>query len=432
MQTDFIMEYDPKQVLVDLIDPITQKLKSEYVCIPYMITFPLSVPVNVPPLNQPDPQYITTILQSTLTNNGFLQYNIIENSQPNIITINNETLIANKYSYYYDITAQINKAGNDNVDLRFMAINPFSLLASNMNDIYGNETQFSNIKDGQEIKATVTGEYQLFFIYYPTSNFDITITINKSNNPVPVMVCNKTCCLKSPEDKIVPKSSCRCFELNGTGYIKVLNANYNSRNHKYIDVPVYITRYTNDYKNRYLYPEFNYLRDLFYNITLANSLPPPFITSPSLSSAISTTANNNDPISLNCGIIPDSYWVHYDNIPANNIVTVVASITGNFYDYIKQLLSPGTASYLYSWNDSIAILSSTGVAPTFSFYDFRDGSFSLRETFKMSEISHGKYGLIHGNVVHNDPFPNVKFRFTNTENVTIISDPRFTITVEKI
>lgn len=42
-----------------------------------------------------------------------------------------------------------------------MAQNPFSLLASNMNDVYGNETSY-NVSNGQQIQFTVTGEYQFF------------------------------------------------------------------------------------------------------------------------------------------------------------------------------------------------------------------------------------------------------------------------------
>src|SRR5436190_2612412 len=191
-QTSFPVEYDFKRAKLDLIDEETGKIKTKYKCLPLMITLPLTTHLDpIGPPNQPDPIYRKTILKSINNRDGWLNFIPLENTQPNIIEIESNTLYFTKFSYNYDITVKIINKGSDNVDLRFMAQNPFSLLASNMNDINLDETVFSNLHNGQKIKFTVIGEYQFFYVNYPTTNFDINITITVSDRKTQVFICKR-------------------------------------------------------------------------------------------------------------------------------------------------------------------------------------------------------------------------------------------------
>ena len=224
-QTTFTVEYDFKQLQLELIDPVTGKFKEQYTCLLYMITTNLSQPLPLigPPL-QPDPLYDVTKLTSNSSTNGWLNFNIITNQQPNIITVQGQTLDINKYDYNYDVILDVNRI-SENVSLRFMATNPFTdpPRATNMNDIYGRETTYTNLRVGQRIQFTITGEYQYFFINYPSKDFDFTITIQKSNVKTPIYICNKnimTCnkCNRCERKKV---KKCTCFEVKGRGYLKV-------------------------------------------------------------------------------------------------------------------------------------------------------------------------------------------------------------------
>lgn len=260
-QTSFPVEYDFKCAKLDLVDKDTGKIKNKYKCLPLMITLPLSKPLDPLGLpNQSDSLYKQTILKSTNSTNGWMNFIPFKNIQPNIITILPNTLLINNFRYNYDITVKIINKGNDNVDLRFMAQNPFSLLASNMNDINLDETVFSNVYDGQKIKFTVTGEYQFFYVNYPTTNFNINIIITVSDRKTPIFICDK---------KFNKCQKCTCFDIKGNGYIRL------KKKDEFIYVPVYTTRIIGNTITQYLYPEFGYLRDLFYNITLLNSLDLP-------------------------------------------------------------------------------------------------------------------------------------------------------------
>jgi hypothetical protein len=268
----FIVEYDFKQIKLDLVDKNAGMIKDKYKCLLYMITLPLSQPIN--PLSdpvQPIPLYNKTILKSTSSTDGWLNYDIVENNQTNIITIIDTTLFINKFSYNYDITANINKIGDDNVALRFMSLNPFTdpPRATNMNDLNLDETSFSNLKSGQKIKFTIQGMYQRFFINYPTTNFEIEIIIEKSKIPTPVYICGV-----GIKDNSCGKfrNNCKCFTIDGNGYVKIKKCDH------YVNVPVYVTRITQSFITKYLYPEFNYIRDLLFEVTLDNSLIPPEIT----------------------------------------------------------------------------------------------------------------------------------------------------------
>ena len=335
-QEKFIVEYDFKRAKLDLINRNTGKIKDKYKCLPLMITLPLSRPLDqVGPPNQPDPSYKQTIVKSTSTRDGWLNFIPLENEQPNIITIEPNTLYINKYSYNYDIIVDVIKKGNDDVDLRFMAQNPFSLLASNMNDLNLDETVFNNIHNGQKIKFTIMGEYQFFYINYPTNNFDLNIAINVSNSKTPIFICNKK------------SQNCTCFDIKGNGYIKIKSKG------EFVYVPVYKTIIMGNIITKYLYPEFGHLRDLFYNITLSNSLttPVPILENLALNNPIIkvlTTTVINCRITNVVGFCPVRLWGSYEQ-RSGDLVQLSNSIAGCANDQIYETKS---AKYRYSWGNT--------------------------------------------------------------------------------
>ena len=363
----FTVEYDFKQLQLELIDPVTGKFKEQYNCLLYMITTNLSQPLPLvgPPL-QPDPLYNITRLTSNSSTNGWINYNIIDNKQPNIITIQDNILIINKFDYNYDIILNVNRI-SENVDLRFMATNPFTdpPRATNMNDIYGTETVYSNLRVGQRIKFTITGEYQYFFINYPSNNFDFTITIQKSNIETPIYVCDKNnikACNKCNKYERKKVKKCRCFEIDGRGYLKVSNGG------NCVNVPVYNTRDTQSSRVKYLYPEFGYMRDLFFNVTVANSLELPFIIESSGTNSLSSKIISpilkpilkiNATTTLTVTLRND-YLVTYEKRGGAPIVDLASATLGSEFIrncYIREEIING--SYKYSWegvHDIINIL----------------------------------------------------------------------------
>jgi len=352
LQTSFPVEYDFKRAKLDLIDKKTGKIKNKYKCLPLMITVLLSKPLNpLGPPNQSDKLYKQTIVKSISSTDSWLNFIPLENKQPNIITIEPNTLFINNFSYNYDIIVDVINKGKDNVDLRFMAENPFSLLASNMNDLNLDETIFSNIHNGQRIKFTITGEYQFFYVNYPTTNFDLNITIIISNTKTPVFICNDKC------------QNCTCFDIKGNGYIKLKNKG------EFIYVPVYITRVIGNSINKYLYPEFDYLRDLFNNITLANSLTPPSLTLQNLISdnpiiKFLTTTVINCIIGNEVEPCSNTYWGLYV-ITSGDLVKVSAS-KSEIVSHCpsNQIYEQNTSKYRYSWGNT-PVLATSQKTPDF-------------------------------------------------------------------
>jgi hypothetical protein len=202
-----------------------------------------------------------------------------------------------------------------------------------MNDINLDETVFNNIKNGQQIKFTITGEYQFFYVNYPTENFDLNITITISDSKAPVLICKK----------------CTCFDIKGNGYIKLKHKD------DCIHVPVYTTRILGNIVNKYLYPEFNYLRDLFYNITVLNSLTPPepfhLDESNSIIKIIPTSVITCG-ISNTVGACNNRLFGYYD-IVSGNLVEVVTSIYLCPNNQIYELIY---SKFKYSWDNTSAIV----------------------------------------------------------------------------
>lgn len=252
------LQYDFKTVKVNLIDK-NGKLKQQYICLPYMITFPLTILLNqIPTPNQPDPFYETAKLTaSKIDSLGYLIYNSAyppSDNETRIITNHGNILEINNFQYNYDIVININSSKKGQI--RFMYFNIYDPVASNMNDIYGAETVYCIIENKQ-INFTITGEYQFFFAHCDVDDINISMKINISDKKSPNFICNKN------------KKSCTCFEINGEGFIKI----------KYHDcikiVPVYVKKSLNGLLITYLYPDFGYLRDIFLNATLNNSLTAP-------------------------------------------------------------------------------------------------------------------------------------------------------------
>ncbi len=420
LQTSFPVEYDFKRAKLDLIDKNTGTIKNKYKCLPLMITLPLSKPLDpIGPPNQPDPTYKQTIIRSTNSTDGWLNFISLENNQLNIISIEPNILFINKFSYNYDIIVDIINKGNDDVDLRFMAQNPFSLLASNMNDINLNETSFSNISNGQQIMFTITGEYQFLYINYPTTNFDINITITVSDAKTPVFICNKKC------------QDCTCFDIKGNGYIKIKNKG------EYIYVPVYTTRIIGNTITQYLYPEFGYLRDLFYNITSSNSLQPPSNEVVNLSNPIIKLLQTTV---IKCGIntIADfctkEGWGYFDFVSQeDNLIDLIPSKSGCPRDqiYIKETNKSG---YRFSWNDT-PVLAETDVNANANLF------FVIRVTylFDWTEIKNfpmkrnlNSYILPAGFYDHLSDYKWISFEITSNIPVSFETNNTFDMTIIKL
>ena len=264
----------------------------------------------------------------------------------------------------------------------------------------------------------------MIFIYYPTSNFDLSITIVKSDAVTPVMICDKTCCSKYNNGV----TSCRCFETNGIGYLKIDNK------HGSIDIPVYITKYTNNFKIHYLYPQFGYLRDLFYNITVSNSLVPP--------SKLLETKASNDSIKIDYGITPGSGWAYYyeQTVPQNDILRVFETHVGVF-DYIDQQRPSGSVTYRYSWNDTANIIATLGINNTSASFRgilYADGSYSkefgninLTPTSTDEQNNLTIFSLPAGHFDNNTPYTWLSFRVLSQTQIVLApsSVPRFSMTV---
>ena len=214
-----------------------------------MITFPLMQPLDqldIP--GQPAPNIKRVKLTSSQQSNGYLLFDPLVQTDTSIITSHGNVLEFNKFDYNYDITIESTKAGQ----VRFMYFNIYQIVASNMNDIYGNETVY-DLVENKAIKFTTTGEYQFFFIYFPENDFNINLKISVSKKKSLIFIC---------KDK---NEDCTCFESDNKGYIRI-------RDHV---IPVYQNREFNTILVKYLYPDFAYLRDLFLNATIENSLPVP-------------------------------------------------------------------------------------------------------------------------------------------------------------
>lgn len=383
----FYVEYDFKKTKLDLIDKKTDKIKSKYKCLALMISLPLSNPLY--PLGspiQPEPLYKKTIVKSIDTNQGWLNFLPIENKQSNIINIENNTLRITNYSYSYDITVDIINKGIKNVNLRFMSQNPYSLLASNINDIYLNETSFSDIKNGEQIKFTITGEYQFFYINYPTTDFEFIITINKSNTKLPVLICDNKC------------SKCTCYDIDGNGFIKLKD--------KFI--PVYTSRITGNIINKYLYPEFGYLRDLFYDITFKNSLPLPnkLLTLSSTLSSRPIIKFLPEYTIIQCKISDkinscDKYlWSYYEML-SGDLVTLYKTIALCSHNVINQ----NTSRLRYIWsgkNDTLLFTSEDPINIYFVIYLHINGSWPYPDETQLTyreiplySVGDGDFGYKH-------------------------------------
>jgi hypothetical protein len=356
------VEYDFKTTKIKLFKH--GMLKDKYKCLPYMITLPLSQPLNtIPDPNPADPANKQTIINANNTYQGWLNFTAIQNIQPNIISIIDNALYFNKYSYNYRITVDVVSKGDTTTPLRFMAQNPFSLLASNMNDVYGNETVFNNLYNGQKIIFTITGEYQFFYIYYLTTNFNLNITINIDYKNYPVLVCdnknNCQCGIKSEKNN----EKCTCFVKNGNAYLKV------KKDCNDIIVPVYTTRVIGNTVNKYLYPEFAYLRDLFYNSTLNNSLTTPdnLTNNIQLNSNVLTTTVLEAEFSGNDFNNCYNYlWCFYQLL-SGNMVEITSKI-GCPLSQIRE--SQPAKKYRYSWPETpnVTSVSSSGRYTTFVAY----------------------------------------------------------------
>lgn len=359
MQKEITVEYDFNHTKLNLTK--NGKLKQKYNCLFHMINLPLTQPLNpIPPPNQPDPLYRHTIVNATNTNNGWLKFVPIKNLQPNIVTIEDTILHFNKYNYHYEIIIDVIHKGVNDVDLRLMTQNPISLLASNMNDIYGNETVIRP-SNGQQIKFIVTGKYQVFYVYYPTAGFNINITINVYTGKVPTLICHKKC-------------GCDCYEVKGKGYLKINNC-------KDISVPVYVTKEIGNTLTKYLYPEFAYLKDLFYNITLANSLPPPIVITPSPGPDI-TIINVGMTSYRQSSQCFNLLWGNYQLI-SGNLVSLLNSISGCPANQISQ---EHNIRYRYSWDNTPQIASSRyNQSVYFAVYAWHSGAWYQQQTYLLNK-----------------------------------------------
>jgi len=343
----FPVEYDFKRAQLDLIDQNTGKIKDKYKCLLIMVTLPLSSTMDSPgtPI-EPVSEYKQTILKSTTSNNGWLNFIPIENTQPNIIIIQSNYLYFSNLSNNYDITVDIVKKGKDSVDLRFMAENPTSRLASNMNDLSLNEIVFSNLSNKDKFKFTVTGEYEFFYINYPTTDFNINITIDISTAKTPTYISDHKC------------KKCTCFDIDGNGYIRLKDKG------ECIFVPVYTSRTYGNTITKYLYPEFNYLRDIFYNITLANSLPPPTLPTQKLrinqpKTIIKEIAQVPDDRNIiRCSIMGDEctwrFWCSYEYFRPGNLLelqTTSSNLFCKLFTVIQQN-DNFTGKYRYAWDQT--------------------------------------------------------------------------------
>lgn len=402
--------YDFKETIFDFVDK-NGKLKQKYICLPYMITLPLSQPTDpIPPPNTEPVTYKKSVISSFGTFDDWLSFVPVENQQPNIVTIHHNVLYFNNYEYNYDITIDVIKKGDDDVLLRLMAQNPYSLLASNMNDIYGQETVY-DVVINKPINLTITGEYQFFYIHYPTNNFELKITISVSQQHAPIMICDKSenpCQCKECK-KNRKKKKCICFEVDGKGYI-VINGH---------DVPVYITKTLGTTTTKYLYPEFSYLRNLFYNVTLANSLPVPtsmpITTVNMINDNFNTTFYNTFYNNINNNInnvnvinsltdIPDTIlqcqlsnspglclvplWFTYSRI-SGYLVELSSSPVGCPYNQINELR--GQKNFRYKWDDTDTLLTSSYIGDVaLSVYLWHTGGWYEQRQYKLNYIKNSK------------------------------------------
>lgn len=454
--------YDFKETRFDFVDS-NGKLNEKYICLPYMITLPLSQPtVSIPPPNTEPVTYKKSVISSYSNFDDWLSFVPVDNVQPNIITVHHNVLYFNNYEYNYDITVNVIKKGDTNVQMRFMAQNPYSLLASNMNDIYGHETVYDAMNP---IKLTVTGEYQFFYIHYPTSNFELSITITVSNQQTPTMICNNLQNLpqnvkQKPNkknksdisenqcqcDECKKIKKCTCYDINGNGYI-IINGH---------NVPVYITKTLGNVTTRYLYPEFSYLRDLFYNVTLANSLPVPVPYPIALSNDINNVNDNFNntfyntnmydafntlntlditdtlvetilqcQISDNPGICLVPLWFIYSIISSGKLVSLSSSPVNCPFNQITE--ERNGYHYRYSWDNTDTLVTSTDLADVgFSVYLWHSGSWYEQTQYKLSYIKNNAndntrytYYLPAGHYDNLTSYDWISFKITRNNNIDV-------------
>lgn len=332
MENCYKFEYDYKSTMVKLFTD-KGKLKEKYKCLSYMITFPLEYNNALLPPRQEIPKYNDVILKSELGIDGYLLYNIIGpyNYDQNfgIVGLYNNILEFKYFPYNYDVEVKILKI-RSNKTIRFMYYNIYSLVASNMNDIYGNETVFEINDKTESLKFTITGEYQFFFTY---SDADIELKISKSDKKTPNYICMKKSC----------KCKCRCYEKNNVGFIKIKDHN----------VPVYVKNITNNIVSTYLYPQFSILRELFLLTTSNNSLPIPEF--------ISFTENNNyeglkDVVNCQPGYVQSFpsqtalYQINITNYGEPLVAFTYSNLSiGRRAWQIRQLILYNTEKYFYSY-----------------------------------------------------------------------------------
>lgn len=165
-----------------------------------------------------------------------------------------------------------------------------------------------------------------FYIYYDTTKFNINITINVDYNTYPSLICRKKCkkCKK-----------CTCYTDKNNGYL-VKDCK---------SIPVYTKKIIGTTITQYLYPEFGYLRDLFYNTTLNNSLPIP---------VLNTNINNLTTTIINCGV-SSNLWCNYTFV-SGNLVTLYG-----IQDQLpNQMYENRTNKFFrYSWPQITGLLTAT-------------------------------------------------------------------------
>lgn len=252
MLENYNVEYDFKNYKINFFDK-NGILKEKYKCLAYMITFPLVEFNGADDFYQDDPSFEPIIFRSNKQKDGYLVHEN-KNHPSNGMVINSGTILEfRNYMYNYDITLKSLTPGPKKI--RFMYYNIFYNVASNMNDIYGEETVYD--LNNNDIKFTINGQYQKFFVYSTSKDYDFELTIEKSDKKTPVYICTKNC----------KKST--CFEENGIGYLKIKNKKCP------INIPVYQKIISNSDEKTYLYPSFSKMRDLFLEATLYNSLRTP-------------------------------------------------------------------------------------------------------------------------------------------------------------
>lgn len=391
-------DYDFKSTNVKIFNS-EGKLKKKYKCLGYMITFPLEYNYLLPDPYQEIPIHNDIFLKSKCGADSYLLYNIVcpynYDQQKSIVAVSNNILEFKYLPYNYDFEVKILKIGTMKT-LRFMYYNIYSTIASNMNDIYGEQTVYE-IKDNTNIiNFTITGEYHYFFTY---SDAEIELKISKSNKKTPTYICDKKSC------------KCMCYEENNVGYIKLNND----------DVPVYIAKKENSTITKYLYPQFSLLRELFLQETANNSLPiPEYISSPKNNQIIKYTDYKDlkTTVQFQPGYVrkfPETKALYQVSI--THIGTPLVELKYGVFNFEKRLwqieqkteIDTKKYVYVYSWRSIDAV--GSGYNPfanklQFGIYAWKSGSWYIE-----SELIYPKYGSNKGST--NLVFPTGKYRNEN-------------------